>query len=277
MLKIGSINKLKVKRVTGDEYTFTSGTDDIPLVRAPKGLNIEAGEELDVFVFTDKKGKATATLKTPYAVANEFACLTAIDSNDFGTFLDWGIEVDLFVHQKEQASPMKKGKKHVVFIRIDDHTKRIQGSTYLDQYFETDTSDLRNGESVSLMIYAITEIGIMAVVNKRYSGMLYINECFEKLAIGDIRDGYIKKVREDGRIDLTLQPHIVETITNSKDTIIEKLKEAGGFLPFNDKSNPEEIKKMFSMSKKNFKKALGGLYKDRKIHIAENGISLTRE
>ncbi|MCP4756464.1 MAG: hypothetical protein GY866_36835 [Proteobacteria bacterium] len=273
-LKIGDYNELKVTGKTEGRFILESREGEIPLVCDVRGAEIATGEVLEVFVYPGTDGELVATLSTPYAVIDEFACMTVVDTNKYGAYLDWGIEKDLFVYRMEQPRPMKKGKKYTVYVRRDEASGRIQGTAFLEQCFNTDTSQLKNGEKVSLLIYGITEIGIMAVVNGQYSGMLYINECFEKLKIGDIKEGFIKKIREDGRIDLTLQPEISKAISNSKRNVLQKLQEADGFLPFHDKSDPEDIKTTFSLSKKNFKKAIGGLYKERRIRISDTGIHL---
>lgn len=273
MLKIGNYNTLKVSRMTEGRYYLESDEGEVLLVCDTRRKNIVTGQMLEVFVYLDKDGSLIATLSKPYAIANEFAYLKVIGRNNYGAYMDWGIEQDLFVYKKAQEAEMEKDASYVVFIRQDKFSNKIQGTSLIEQYVEEDTSSLRKGEKVSLMIYRFTEIGIMAIVNGRFSGMLYVNECFEKLNIGDIREGFIKKIREDGKLDLTLQGHIVKVLTDSQQVIMDKLNEAGGFLPYHDKTDADEIKRVFSMSKKNFKKAVGGLYKERRIYIAENGIS----
>jgi len=274
MLDIGNYNLLKVSRMTEGRYYLETDTDEILLVCDTRKKKIDVGQMLEVFVYLDKDGSSIATLSKPYAIANQFAYLKVVGKNNFGAYMDWGIEQDLFVYSKAQDTEMNNGESHVVFIRKDKFNNKIQGTSFLEQYADDDTSSLRKGEKVSLLIYRFTEIGIMAIVNQRFAGMLYVNECFEKLDVGDIREGFIKKLRDDGKLDLTLQGHIVKVLTDSQQVILDMLKEAGGFLPYHDKSNADQIKNVFSMSKKNFKKAVGGLYKERKIYIAENGISL---
>jgi len=275
ILIIGDYNWLKITRRNGRSYILDSSEGEIILIDNTYEIEMEVGEEVEVFVLPTAEDTLIATILTPYAVVGEFACMMAIDSNTFGTYLDWGIEKDLFVYHKDQRRIMVKGKKYVVYVQYDENRRRIRGTSFLEHYFDMDISDLRKEEKVSLLIYDITEIGIMAVVNGRHSGMLYINECFEKIAIGDIRHGYIKKKREDGKLDLTLQPGINTAIHNYKKTVFKKLTfQQDGFLPFNDKSDPEEIKKTFSMSKKNFKRAIGSLYKDKSIYITAKGIYL---
>ncbi len=274
MIKIGEYNMLTVARKEGRAFILKTGGEEIPLDRIPKEMDIEIGETLEVFVYTKTDGTPVATISTPYATINEFACMTVVDINRFGAFLDWGIEKDLFVHRKEQQYQMKKGKKYPVYVCLDKSGRKVQGTGQIEQYFNNDTSKLKQGDKVNLMIYAITEIGIMAIVNNQYSGMLYINECFEKVKIGDIKQGYIKKIRQDGKIDLTLYAHIEKTISDAKTGILEKLTASGGFMPYHDKSDPEEIKLTFNMSKKNFKKAIGGLYKEQKIDLTGRGIKL---
>lgn len=276
-LDIGRYNRLTVKERGEKVYILDSPIGEIPLRCDTRGARIKTGEELEVFIYTDSKHKPVATLSTPYAVLGEFACMTVVDTNAFGAYLDWGIEKDLFVYQKEQKRPMKKGKRYVVHIVRHDKTGSIQGTSFLENHFSSDTKDLREGEAVSLLIYAITEIGIMAVVNNRFSGMLYVNEVFEKLQIGDVREGFIKKIRRDGKIDLTLKPQVEMAIDKDKTILMKRLHKAGGFLPLHDGSDPDQIRDELNMSKKSFKKAVGGLYREQKITLAEDGIRLRKK
>lgn len=276
-MKIGDYNTLKVSRQTRDKILLASEAGEIPLISKIKRKPVNPGDELDVFVYPTADDGLVATLLYPFATLHDFACMTVVDTNEYGAYLDWGIEKNLFVYKNEQIKTMKEGKSYVVYVRLHENTGTLQGSSKLDAYFEIDTGKLSKGDKVSLLIYDITEIGIMAVVNNRYSGMLYINECFEKLKIGDRKEGFVKKIRVDGKIDLTLQAEIGQAISGAKEKILNKLTEAGGFLPYHDKSDPEEIKLAFNLSKKNFKKALGGLYKDGLVQLLSNGIQLNRK
>ncbi len=276
-MKIGGYNNLTVSRKIKEKIFLDSEEGEIPLISRVRHKPANPGDELEVFVYPTSDDGLVASLSTPYAVLGEFACMTVVDTNEYGAYLDWGIEKDLFVYKNEQIKTMKKGKQYVVYVRMNENTGTLQGTSKMDQYFRTDTQNLKKGDRVSLLIYAISEIGIMAVVNNHFSGMLYINECFEKLTIGDFRKGYIKKIRTDGKIDLTLQPEITQALSKAKSQILGKLKEAGGFLPYHDKSDPEEIKKAFNLSKKIFKKAIGGLYKDKYIELLEEGIKRIQE
>lgn len=273
-MKVGDYNVLKVSERSKNRILLATDQGEIPLISKTRGQIIHPGEMLEVFVYPTVDDGLQASLLTPYAVLHEFACMTVVDTNEYGAYMDWGIEKNLFVYKNEQIKTMKQGKRYVVYVRMNENNGTLQGTSKFDQYFETDTKELKAGDAVSLLIYAITEIGIMAVVNNRYCGMLYINECFEKLSIGDMKKGYIKKVRADGKIDLTLKPEALQAIDESKKKILKKLSKAGGFMPYNDKSDPEEIKKVFSLSKKGFKKAIGGLYKDKKIQLKPEGIQL---
>ena len=273
-MKIGDYNMLKVSRRTKDKILLEADGEEIPLISRIKQQPVYPGDLLEVFVYPTADEGPVATLLTPFATLHEFACMTVADTNSYGAYMDWGIEKQLFVYKNEQIKTMKKGSRYVVFIRMNDKTGTLQGTSKLDEHFNTDTSGLKEKDRVSLLIHAISEIGIMALVNNQYSGMLYINETFEKLKIGDLKTGYIKKIRADGKLDLTLQPEITQAISSSKNTILNKLSKAGGFMPYHDKSDPEEIKKAFNLSKKNFKKAIGGLYKDKQIQILKDGIRL---
>lgn len=194
----------------------------------------------------------------------------------FGAFLYWGQEKDILVPGNQQNVPMQEGKEYVVRICHDDVSDRIFASAKLDRYLirEVDEGVFSSGQQVDAIVYGFTELGVKVVVDNKYSGLMYKNEIFCDLKTGDQLKAYIKSIREDGRIDVSLQAVGFKKVQDTFDVILEALEEAGGFLPYNDKSTPEEIKKKFEISKKVFKKSIGSLYKQRKIIITDTGIEL---
>lgn len=277
MLKIGRYNDLVVeKRV---EFGLYLETDEesilLPQKYVPEDVNI--GDTLEVFVYTDSEDRPVATTLKPNGILGDFVFLKAKDVTSFGTFMDWGLEKDLLVPKSEQQDNMVPGKKYITKICFDDQTDRVFGSTKISVHCDKDIKDLKVGQKVDLLIHSVTKIGIMAVVNNRYFGMLYINETYQDLSIGDICTGYIMRLRQDKKIDLTLKKPGYTSVKESEDTIVNILKKTGGFIPCHDKSSPEEIKKVFSMSKKEFKRAIGGLFKKRILELKKNGIRLNTE
>ena len=230
------------------------------------------GDEIEVFIYKDGLGRLTATPKLPLARTGEFACLRCKAATDVGAFLDWGLPQDLFVPFREQREKMKEGKDYLVYIYHDTVSDRLAATSRIDFYLNDDGDGFSEGQKVELLIAYKTDLGFKAIINKSHSGVLYFNEVFRKLKTGDHVTGFIKGIREDGKIDLTLNGP--DTISALSETIFKKLKAAGGSLPLSDKSSPKAIAEAFGVSKKQFKKAIGILYKQRKIVIEKDFIRL---
>jgi predicted RNA-binding protein (virulence factor B family) len=277
MLEIGKYNELTVvKEVPFGIYLETDkGEILMPLKYVPPGT--KPGDKLTCFIYKDSEDRLIATTQKPKGVVGEFVCLTVKDVGEAGAFMDWGLLKDLLVPYKEQHKKMEVGKKYIVRICLDTQTDRIIGVAKLSSFLSKDISDLKEGQKVNLLIYEFTDLGIMAIINEKYRGMLYKNEVFKKLEIGDRVEGYIKKLRdEDNKIDLSLQKQGYGEVEESKDIVIEKLMQNNGELQFSDNSSPEEIKDFFQISKKTFKKIIGSLYKDGKIELTKTGIKLKK-
>lgn len=275
MLNIGKLNTLEIVKTTPQGLYLNSENGEILLPNKYIPENVNIGDTIEVFIYTDSEDRLIATTLKPYALLDEFACLYVKHTTSFGAFMDWGLEKDLFVPLKEQYKMMIEGQKYVVRICLDSRTERLIGVSKLSAFLEKDTSDLQIGQEVNLLVHEFTTIGVMCIIDNLYSGMLYKNEIFKPLEIGDTLKGYIKNVREeDGKIDLSLRKEGFKGIRNEADSILENLKENDGFLPYGDDSSPEEIKKQFQMSKKTFKKLIGILYKQGKIVILDSGIKL---
>lgn len=274
MLQIGNYNRLKVKRQVDFGMYLDSDQGDIliPNKYIPEGTKID--DMLQVFVYTDSEDRLIATTLQPYGVVGEFAAMEVKQVNRFGAFLDWGLEKDLLLPHKEQHRQVQEGQKVVVRVCLDHKTNRVIAVAKLNPFFDRDLSLLEEGQKVRLLAYDVTDLGYQVVINDTFTGIVYKNEVFEPLRIGDSKEGFIKKIREDNKADVSLRQQGFSAVSDAKSVVLEALQEAGGFLPYHDASSPEEIKKAFKMSKKSFKKAIGGLYKEGKIKIEVDGIKL---
>jgi uncharacterized protein len=278
VLAIGKYNELTVvKEVPFGIYLDTDqGEILMPLKYVPAGT--KPGDTLTCFIYKDSEDRLIATTQKPKGIVDEFACLTVKDVSEAGAFMDWGLLKDLLVPHNEQHKKMEVGKKYIVRICLDTKTDRIIGVGKLGSFLSKDISELKEGQKVNLLIYEFTDLGVMAIINDKYRGMLYKNEVFKKLEIGDRVEGYIKNLRdEDNKIDLSLQKQGYGEVEESKDIVMQKLIENNGELPYSDDSTPEEIKDFFQISKKTFKKIIGGLYKEGKISLTKSGIRLNKK
>lgn len=239
--------------------------------------NAQIGDELDVFVYQDDD-KLKATTEIPVAEVGEFAVMNCVQSLPSGAFMDWGIIKDLFIPYKQQKGKILEGKRYLVYIYIDEVSGRITGTTKFKRNQNYENVPFKAGDKVDLIIAGQSELGWNVVVNKKYLGLIYTSDVFKKLYPLSDEMGYIKTIREDGKIDVTLQKQgFVQNIDEFKQKILDKLEENYGLLYLTDNSSPEEIKEELQMSKKNFKKAIGGLYKENVIEILEDKIKLINE
>ncbi|MCG2612485.1 S1-like domain-containing RNA-binding protein [Flavobacterium sp. SM15] len=274
MIEIGKYNTLKIARDTKVGLYLTDGTTDILLPNKYVPNEYEIGDELAVFVYLDHEERPVATTLEPYIFLNEFALLRVNYTNKFGAFMNWGMEKDLFVPFKEQARPMEQGKRYLVYMYIDEKTKRLVASSKTNQFLKNDEITVEVGEEVDLIVSHITEVGINVIINEKHKGLLYKNEVFEDLRTGDRIIGFIKNIRPDGKIDVSRQPFGMDRIDASAQAVLDELKASRGYLRLNDDSHPEDIKTVLQMSKKTFKKAIGTLYKQKLIEIKDDGIYL---
>jgi predicted RNA-binding protein (virulence factor B family) len=277
MLQVGRFNKLKVVKEVPFGLYLDSSKGEILLPKKYIPPHTKVGDELDVFIYTDSEDRLIATTLIPKAQVGDFACLEVVQVTPFGAFLDWGLEKDLFVPLKEQHRKMLLGKKYVVKVVLDQRTERVIGVGKIGAFLEKKYIDLEEGEEVQLFVYEETDLGFMCIINNKYAGILYRNEVFKKLDVGEVIVGYIKKIREDQKIDLSLRKGGFSGVQHEQQIIIDKLEQADGFLPYNDDSSPEDIKRIFQMSKKTFKQLIGNLYKQKVILLEERGIRLVGE
>jgi hypothetical protein len=275
MAEIGKINHLEVVKEVDFGIYLDGG--DLGEILMPKRYVPEGtmpGDHLDAFIYLDSEDRLVATTEKPFAMVEEFALLQVVSVTPVGAFLNWGLPKDLFVPFREQRQPMEEGKKYLVYVYVDINTKRIAASSKIEQYLDNIPVDYDLDEEVDLIIVNETDLGYNAIIDNSHFGILYKNEVFQPLNPGDRVQGYIKKIRTDGKIDLRLEKIGYEKISSFVDRIIAELQKNKGFLPLTDKSSPEEIYQTFKISKKNFKAAIGALYKKRFIALEDNGIRL---
>ena len=273
-MKIGQYNSLKIDRDTQVGLFLTDGKDDVLLPNKYVPNVFEIGEEIIVFVYLDHEQRPVATTLEPYILLNEFALLRVNYVNQVGAFMDWGMEKDILVPFKEQARPMEKGKRYLVYLYMDEKTNRLVASSKTNQFLSNDDLTVENGEEVELIVSHITEVGINVIINEKHKGLLYKDQVYDDIRTGDRLRGYIKTIRPDNKIDVTLQIQGYQSIEPNAEKILSELRASRGFLRLNDDSHPEDIKTVLKMSKKTFKKAIGALYKDKLIEIKEDGIYL---
>lgn len=278
MATIGKYNKLKVLRETSSGY-FLDGEESgdilLPGKYAPSGMNPD--DEIEVFLYFDSEDRIIATTEDPYCEVGDFALLEVVEVNEVGAFLNWGLQKDLLVPFREQKIKMEPGSWHIVYVYIDDKTNRIAASAKVDKFLDKEPATYKPGEEVELFIYGPCPLGFNAIINYAHWGMLYAGEVFQPLNRGEHITGYISKVREDGKIDLNLYPAGHKKAETSSELIVEFLKRNDGFMKLTDKSPADAIYETFGISKKNFKMAVGSLYKSRVIEIGENGIRLVEK
>ena len=275
---VGKYHDLEiVKRVDFGLYLDADGEEILlPTKYVPANANI--GERLRVFVYRDSEDRLIATTLQPAAPVGEFAALRVVATTSHGVFLDWGLEKDLFLPFSEQHQRLATDRTYLVRIMLDRTTDRVMASARLEQFLDDNPADtLREDQEVRLTVWEYTEIGIKTLIEDRYQGLLYRNEVFTDLHPGDKLTGYIKRVRDDGKVDVTLRKKGYEEVQDAQSVVLQKLVTNGGLLPLTDNSAPEEISKWLGMSKKTFKKAVGGLYKAGKVRMTADAIYLITE
>lgn len=274
MIQIGVDNQLKILRDT--KIGLYLGDDEGNEILLPNKYvppKFQIGQELTVFVYLDHEERPVATTLEPKIYLNEFALLKVNYVNQYGAFLDWGLEKDLFVPFREQARPMEQGKRYLVYMYLDEQSKRLVASGRTNRFLNNDDLKVKEGDEVDLIVSHITDAGINVIINETYKGLVYRDEVYDdSIRTGDRMTGYIKTIRPDKKIDVTLQPPGYARIEPNAETLLKELRANNGFLRLTDKSHPEDIKTVLKMSKKTFKQAVGLLYKQRLIEITADGI-----
>jgi predicted RNA-binding protein (virulence factor B family) len=277
MFEIGTMNKLKISREVDFGFYLDAGkSKEILLPRNCSPRNCRIGDELEVFIYLDSEDRLIAATQKPKAMLGEFAFLKVVSVNQTGAFLDWGLPKDLLVPFGEQKQKMKEGLSYIVMIYLDEKTKRLAATSKLGRFLNKKPADYKEGEEADLLICEETEIGRRVIINESHWGMLYKNEIFQKIECGQRLKGYIKKMRGDNKIDVSLQRQGYERTGELSGKILDELEKNNGFLPFGSQSPPEEIYRIFGASKKSFKMAIGALYKNRTISIEDDGIKLLK-
>jgi len=279
MAAIGEINELEVvKEVDFGLYLDGGSHGEILLPKRYVPEGSKPGDILKVFIYLDSEDRLVATTEKPLAMVGEFAALKDVSNTPIGSFLDWGLMKDLLVPFREQQERMKEGEFYLVYVYLDEKSQRLVATSKLDKFLDKTEIDYEVNEEVNLLIAKKTDLGYKTIIDNSHWGILYYNEVFQLLKIGDRLKGFIKNIRPDHKIDLYLEKPGFEKIDSLSETILAKLKEKGEFLPYNDKTSPKIIADAFHVSKKTFKKALSTLYKKHLIHIDEKrGISLLTE
>ncbi len=275
MIKLGEFNTLEILRSTSvGVFLGDDEGNDILLPNKYVPEVFEIGDNLNLFCYLDHEERPVATNIEPDVIVNEFQLLQVVEVNGFGAFLDWGLEKHLLVPFREQRNKMQEGQWYVIYCYLDEKSNRLVASNKIDRFLDNDELTVRVREEVELIVTRQTDLGWEVIINHKHKGLVYFNEIFKKVAVGDIVTGCIKTIRGDNKIDVSLQPLGEKVLEPAANKIYKTLEAHGGFLPLNDKSDPEEIKEKFQMSKKTFKKGIGTLYKSRKIAIKDDGIHI---
>lgn len=275
MVEIGKYNTLKIVKDL-DFGVYLDGGDDLEILLPARYVprNVKPGDEVEVFIYHDNEGRIIATTAKPLAIVGEFQWMECKSVNDMGAFLEWGLMKDLLVPFREQKMPMREGKWYLVYVHLDHVTKRIVASARVDKFLDNIPPVYEFNQEVDLLVADETEIGYKVIINNLHWGLVYHNEIYRRLERGEHLKGYIKEVREDEKIDVSLTRLGYEKVEGIAGIILDALKVQNGFLPVHDKSPAEEIYSLFGCSKKSFKQAIGALYKKKLISIEPKGIRL---
>ncbi|NQY06092.1 MAG: GntR family transcriptional regulator [Flavobacteriaceae bacterium] len=274
-MELGKINTLIIDRNTSPGlYLVDKDNNDVLLPGKYIPKQYEIGDAIEVFVYLDNEERKIATTLKPYIQIYEFGWLEIRQITKHGAFADIGIEKDLFIPFKEQARPMQAGKRYLIYMFLDEKTDRLVGTSKINRFLSNDELTVAIFEEVDIMVSHMTDMGINVIINGKHKGMVYENEVYQDLRVGDKLKGIVKKIRSDKKIDVSLQQLGYRNIEPNAAKILQMLEDNNGYLLLTDKSNPETIKEVLQMSKKSFKKAIGTLYKQRKVELKEDGVYL---
>jgi predicted RNA-binding protein (virulence factor B family) len=275
MIYLGEINRLKIMRNTSvGMYVADKVGNEVLLPKKYIDSHFQIGDIIEVFVYKDQEDRPVATTLEPYITAGEFAFLRVRTVTQFGAFVEWGMEKDLLVPMVEQSKKMEVGQSYVVFAYLDEQSNRLVASSKINKFIRNEELDVVAGEEVDLLIFEETFLGYNAIVNNQFKGLIYRNEVYKDLQIGDKLKGYIKNIREDGALDLSLQKPGIMHLADTTQELLDYLKQHDGKILLTDNSSPEDVKKMLNMSKKAFKRSVGILYKQRMVRIEDDGVYL---
>jgi predicted RNA-binding protein (virulence factor B family) len=277
-INVGQFNLMRVDRKVDFGFYMDDGEEGVLLPKrfVPSGLQV--GDTISVFVYHDSDNRLIATTQEPFAVVGDIAALKVVALTKQGAFMDWGLMKDLFVPVSQQLSSMRLGGKYLVKLYLDKQTGRVAATEKIDNQISNDILTVKEGDKVKLQVYRESDIGYVVIVNQVHQGLVYKNEVFTHLHIGQfIDEGFVKKIREGNKLDIGIGKQGVEKLDDDQLKLIQLLKLHKGFLPYHDKSSPEDIYAFFGISKKAFKMNVGMLYKAKKITIEEGGIRLIPE
>lgn len=273
---IGKIQELEIAREVEFGCYLTDGKEEVLIPSKYLPEEYAVGDQLKVFVYTDHMSRPVAVTRWPKGQVGDIVGLEVKQVTDFGAFVDNGLEKDLLIPNKEQQADLREGGTYAVMILLDYKTNRMIGTTKIAPFLNDKAEGLEEGQEVKLVVWQRTDLGYKVIINGEFVGLVYNNEIFEKIKLGDNKVGYIKHIREDGKVDVSLQKKGYEAVTDASDDILKAIEENDGVLDLGDKSTPEEIQDQFGISKKNFKRVLGGLYKAGKIEIFDYEVRLKK-
>lgn len=274
-VRLGDYNRLVILREVEFGLYLDGGDEgEILLPKRYVPVHYTIGDDLDVFVYLDQDERLVATTETPLAKVGEFAFLSCSWVNEYGAFLNWGLMKDLFCPFREQKKRMEIGHQYIVYVYVDEESYRIVSSAKVEHFLSSDKPLYKSGEEVDILVWQKTDLGFKVIIDNRYGGLIYSNQIFRPVHTGDRLKAYISTVREDGKIDVTLQPFGQKQTESFAEELLQYLRSHGGYCELGDKSDAELIKQRFQVSKKTYKKAVGDLYKRRLISIQPDGIRL---
>lgn len=278
MIEQGKLAELDILKRSGVGLFLTDDSgEEVLLPNKYCTEEMKPGQKVTVFIYRDSEDRKVATTLTPKVFLYEFALLKVSDITSVGAFLDWGLEKDLMVPFREQKQKMEEGRWYIVYLDLDLKSDRLFASNRVERYLNNDDLSVKEGDQVALVVQQKTDMGYAVIINHKHRGLIYENEVFQEIRVGDRLQGYIKKIREDNKVDVSLQTQGYKNANDANsELILKQLEENGGFLPLNDKSSPEDIYTQFGISKKAFKKSLGALYKQRTVSIQAEGIQLVQ-
>jgi predicted RNA-binding protein (virulence factor B family) len=274
-MDIGKKNRLKVSKISRTGVFLRDEENNrLPLAGKYSADSLHVDEDVDAFVYKDSDGRMVATLDEPLIQLNSFAYLMVNEIASVGAFMDWGLEKDLFVPFSEQNVEMVEGRRYVIYLYLDNESQRLVGSNKINKFLSNDDIALQPGDEVDLLLFKHTDLGFKVIINSKHEGLIYHSEIYQNAQVGDLMKGYIKTIREDGKIDVTLQKTGFRNMDANTERVLQYLKTHQGFLPLTDDSSPDDIAYLLQMSKKNFKKATGILFKKRMVQLLPDGVQL---
>jgi predicted RNA-binding protein (virulence factor B family) len=276
MVHTGEFNKMKVLRQVDFGVYLDDGAEGILLPKRFVPANVKPGDVLDVFIYHDSDDRLIATTQHPFGVLGDIVKLKAVSVTPQGAFMDWGLMKDLFVATSQQISGMRPNGEYLVKIYRDEQTNRMAATERFDDTLSNDVLSVKTLDTVSLIVYRRTDIGYVVIINNKHTGVLHHNEIYRSIGVGDKFEGFIKKIYADNKIDVAAGKSGYQRVEDESGKILRLLGENDGYLPYYDKSAPEDIYEFFGMSKKTFKMTVGNLFKQKKINLEEAGIRLIK-